>query len=76
MTDEVFRACPDAVHVVTADGRVLRAGRAVLFVMAELGYRRLACLLGTWPLILLVEWGYGVVARNRQLFSRFLFTRE
>lgn len=76
MTDEVYRACPAAVHVITADGRVLRAGRAVLFMMGELGFRRLARLLGTWPLILLVEWGYGLVARNRQFFSRFMFTQE
>ncbi len=76
MTDEVFRACPDAVHVLTADGRVLRAGRAVLFLMGELGYRRLARVFGTWPLSLVVEWGYDVVARHRQFFSRFMFTKE
>ena len=76
MTDEIHRACPTAVHVLTADGQVLRAGRAVLFILAELGYRRLASALGTWPLIVFVEWGYRVVARHRSFFSRFLFTKE
>ena len=76
MTDEVFRACPDAVHVVTADGRVLRAGRAVLFIMGELGWPRLAAFLGSRPLLPFVEWAYGIVARNRLFFSRFMFTRE
>lgn len=76
MTPEVFAACPAAVHVVTADGRVLRAGRAVLFIMAELGYRRSAWLLGTPIAIPFVEWGYRLVANNRLFFSRFMFTRE
>jgi hypothetical protein len=76
MTDAIYRACPEAIHVVAADGRVLRAGRAVLFIMAELGWPRLARLLGTAPLVWAVEWGYGLVARNRLFFARFLFTRE
>lgn len=76
MTPEVFAACPAAVHVVTADGRVLRAGRAVLFIMETLGYRRTARLLGSRPLIPFVEWGYRLVANNRLFFSRFMFTRE
>lgn len=76
MTDAIRAACPDAVHVVTADGQVLKAGRAALFVLAQIGYRRLAWLFGTPLLLPLTEWGYGLVASNRMFFSRFLFTRE
>lgn len=76
MTPELYAACERAVHVLTADGRVLRAGRASLFVLDGIGYGWLARPLGLPPLVWLVELCYWIVARNRPFFARFLFTRE
>ena len=76
MTRSLFAACEKAVHVITTDGTTLRAGRACLFIAAELGWRNLARVL-SWPLILwFVEWGYGIVAEHRDLFARFFFTTD
>ena len=55
MTPELREACRRAVHVVTTDGRVLRAGRASLFVLGQTGYPRLARLLSVPPLVWIVE---------------------
>jgi predicted DCC family thiol-disulfide oxidoreductase YuxK len=76
MTPELFAACERAVHVLTPDGRVLRAGRATLYVLERIGWGRLARVLMLPPFIWLVELGYRVVASNRPFFARFLFTRE
>ena len=77
MTPQMYRACALAVHVVTADGRVLRAGRAGLFVLEQLGYPRWLVRPLTWPpLVWLTELGYKLVATNRSFFSKFLFTRD
>ena len=76
MTPALRAACARAVHVVTADGRVLRAGRAALFVLQQIGYERWAALLSVPPLIWCVEPGYRLVAANRAFFSRFLFHGE
>jgi len=73
MSAELREACARAVHVVTADGRVLRGGRASLHVLEHLGWPRLARLLSVPPLCWGVELGYRVVARNRRLFSKLLF---
>lgn len=73
MTPALRQACARAVHVITTDGKVLRAGRACLFVFAGLDWRRTAFVLGLPPFIWLVELGYAIVARNRPFFSRFLF---
>lgn len=59
-------------HVITADGRVLRAGRAVLFILEQLGYRWVARILSLPPFVWLVELGYAIVARNRRRLSRWL----
>ena len=72
MTPELAAECKNAVHVLTADGRLLRAGRASLFVLAETGHPTLARLLGLPPFVWLVELGYGIVARHRSFFSRLL----
>jgi predicted DCC family thiol-disulfide oxidoreductase YuxK len=61
-----------AVHVLTADGQLLRAGRASLFVLGETGHPWLARILGLPPLVWLVELGYVIVARHRSFFSRLL----
>lgn len=76
MTEDLRAHCARAVHVITSDGRVLRGGRAAMFILRELGFRRLGGLGGAPPLVWGVELGYRVVARNRRLFSRFMFRRE
>lgn len=76
MTPALYQACHHAVHVVTADGTVLRAGRATLFILQHIGWFRLARLLQLPPYIWLVEIGYRIVADHRPFFARFLFTRE
>jgi predicted DCC family thiol-disulfide oxidoreductase YuxK len=76
MTDALRRACADALHVVCSDGRVLRAGRAMLFAYGELGHPRIARLFARRPLIWAVEIFYWGVARNRQRLSRLLFRGE
>ncbi len=73
MTPELAAACADAFHVLCTDGRTLRAGRAVLYVFAGLGWRKTSAILSIPPLIWLVEIGYWVVANNRPLFNRLLF---
>ncbi|GIW05977.1 MAG: hypothetical protein KatS3mg060_0782 [Dehalococcoidia bacterium] len=76
MTEELRAACAQAMHVVTADGQTLRAGRAALYVLAAIGHPRLAGLLGLPPLLPFVELAYRIVANNRPFFSRLFFTKE
>lgn len=73
MTPALKAACARAVHVVTSDGRTLRGGRAVLFVLEELGWRTTGRVLALPPFVWLVELAYWIVARNRHFFGRFLF---
>jgi len=73
MTPELAEACERAVHVLHADGTVLKAGRAALFILSQVGFRWAARILGTVPLVWFVELGYSIVARNRRFFSRFMF---
>ena len=72
MTPELREACRRAAHVLTADGRVLRAGRASMFVLREIGHPVLGRVLAVPPLVWLVELGYFIVARNRSGFSWIL----
>jgi predicted DCC family thiol-disulfide oxidoreductase YuxK len=76
MTPALRAACEKAAHIVTADGTVLRAGRASLFIMEELGWGWIARLLALPPFIWGVELAYRLVADHRIFFSRFLFRRE
>jgi hypothetical protein len=76
MTPALREACARAVHVICQDGRVLRAGRASLFIAGQVGFRRSARLLVLPPLIWFVEFGYLIVSRNRNFFGRFLFRGE
>jgi predicted DCC family thiol-disulfide oxidoreductase YuxK len=76
MTPELYAACEHAVHIVLPDGRILRAGRALLFLMEQTGWRWLARVLRVPPLVGLVEWFYGIVAQDRPFFARFFFTKE
>jgi predicted DCC family thiol-disulfide oxidoreductase YuxK len=73
MTPELRAACRQAMHVLTADGKVLRAGRASLFVIRETGNRRLAAFLGLPPFVWFVELAYRIVARNRSQLSWLIF---
>ena len=76
MTPRLRRACARAVHVITPEGRVLRAGRAWLCVLHVLGWRRTVAILSLPPLVWAIEVGYRVVADNRPVFARFLFRGE
>ena len=76
MTDELRVACATSMHVVTTDGAVYRGGRASLFVLRHTGWGWFARVLMLPPLVWMVELGYWIVARNRRLFGKFLFTRE
>ncbi len=76
MTPALYVACRHAIHVVKADGTVLRAGRACLFILEELEWGWIARCLAVPPFIWVVELGYRIVAANRQLFARFLFRNE
>jgi predicted DCC family thiol-disulfide oxidoreductase YuxK len=74
MTPELYEACADAVHVVLPNGTVLKAGRAVLAILAALGWP--VGLLALPPFIWIVELAYTIVANNRSIFTHILFTRE
>ena len=75
MTPELRKASARAVHLLTPEGEVLRAGRACLWVLQRIGYPVLARVLAVPPLVWAVELGYWLVARNRGLASRLLFRR-
>ena len=76
MTPALRQACARAVHVVTAEGHVLRAGRASLFVLERIGWGWVARVLSWPPFVWFVELGYWIVANNRSFFAKFLFTKE
>ncbi len=77
MTPSLYQACQRAVHVITVDGRIIKAGRAVMFVLEEIGYPIWLVRPFTWPpLVWLAELGYWIVAQNRPFFARFFFTKE
>jgi len=75
VTPELREDFKRALYVFTVDGNVLRAGRAMLFVLETLrwGGGWLPGLLARPPFIFFVELGYKIVARNRNFFARFLF---
>jgi len=76
MSDELSVACARALHVVTNDGRTLRAGRASLYILQHTGWGWFARLLSWPPFVWFVELGYFIVARNRRFFGKFLFRKE
>jgi len=77
MTPALREQARKAVQVMTADGRQLAAGRAMLFVLEEIDWHpRIVRLAGRRPFIWVVELGYWIVARNRSFFGRFLFRSE
>lgn len=76
MTDALFAACAEAVHVIRPDGQLYRAGRAVLFILEHLGWGWSVRLLSYPPFLWLVEGLYQIVARHRSFFARFFFREE
>jgi predicted DCC family thiol-disulfide oxidoreductase YuxK len=72
VTPEIKRASARAMHVLTIDGRVLKAGRASLFILEKLGWRWTARVLSWPPFVWLVELAYKLVAVNRNRISRLL----
>ena len=69
-------ACSHAVHVIKADGTVIKAGRAIMFCGTFTrfsGWARIAL----WPVFLpFIEIGYKFIAKNRMLMSKVLFKAE
>jgi hypothetical protein len=77
MTPVLREQARKAVQVVTADGRHLSAGGAILFALEEIDWHPRAVRLGRRrPFIWFIELGYWIVARNRPFFARFLFRSE
>lgn len=77
MTPSLYAACRQAVHVISVDGQVIKAGRAAMFILEEIGYPRWLIRPFTWPpLVWFTELVYRIVAENRPFFSKFLFTRD
>ena len=77
MTPELYKACKRAAHVITAEGRIIKAGRAGMFILEAIGYPRWLIRPFTWPpLVWFTELGYRLIAENRGFFSKFLFTQE
>ncbi len=74
LTPELRQACSKAMHVIQANGDILKGGRAALFCTRFTRWHQLARI-GEWPVFLpFVELGYKIVAANRGLFSKWLFT--
>jgi hypothetical protein len=70
MTPLLREQARKAVQVVTAEGAQLSAGRAVLFVLEQIGWHPALARLGQRrPLVWFVELGYQLVARNRSHFK-------
>lgn len=77
MTPRQIEQARRAIQVITADGRQLSAGRAVLFALEAIGWHPLLARIGQLPpFIWAVELGYWIVARNRPFFSQFMFRAE
>lgn len=72
MTDALEARCARAVHVITPEGDVLSGGRASLYALEQVGWRRFAVACSRPPLLWLIEAGYWLVARNRGLLSRLV----
>lgn len=76
MTPELSTACEFAVHIVLKDGKILRAGRATLFLFSCVGWGIVSRILAIPPFLWGVELLYRIVANNRPFFARFFFTHE
>lgn len=73
LSPSLREACKGAMHVIKANGEVIKAGRAAMFCGQFTRWHQLARI-AQWPVFLpFVELGYKLVAANRGLFSKFLF---
>ena len=76
LAPSLAESCSHAVHVIKADGTVIKAGRAMMFCGTFTrfsGWARIAM----WPIFLpFIEIGYKFIAANRMLMSKFLFKCE
>ena len=75
MTDELAERCRFAIHVVAPDGRVQGGGRASLYILKIIGWRKFSTVFGYPPLVWIVGGCYWVVARHRHVFSHLFFRR-
>lgn len=76
ISPDLRAACQKAVHVIKADGTIIRGGEAMLFCGEFTRWHQLARI-GQWPIFLpFVELGYKIIAANRMMVSKFLFTIE
>ncbi len=75
MTAELRENCRVAIQVLTTSGDILSAGKAVGFILHEVGFRRLGRILSWRWLAPVVEWGYRRVANNRNWLGRLVFGR-
>lgn len=75
ITPTLRQACAQAVHVITADGRILRGGQAVLFLLERTRWGWLIKWASFPPFVWLVEALYRIVAHNRNFFDKLLFPR-
>jgi predicted DCC family thiol-disulfide oxidoreductase YuxK len=77
MTPALYEQATRAIQVITDDGRRLQAGRAMLFILEEVGWHPWLARLAARPaFVWAIEISYQIVARHRPLFSRFLFRGE
>lgn len=74
MTPAFRRQAERAVQVITPEGQQLSGGRAVLYVLQQVGWRPVLVRVASHrPVLWAVELGYRLIARNRAFFGRFLF---
>ena len=76
MTPDLEQMARGAVVVVGPAGQRISGGRAVLFVLGKLGWKRTARIMSAGPMAVITEWGYRRVANNRALIGRMLFGRS
>ncbi|MBK05100.1 MAG: hypothetical protein CL920_39600 [Deltaproteobacteria bacterium] len=75
MDDELRAACQRAVHVLFPDGKQLRAGRALLYILRTIGVPILPVVAGWIPFVWLVEGLYWLIARYRGKLYKYIFRR-
>jgi predicted DCC family thiol-disulfide oxidoreductase YuxK len=76
MTPVLAAECDRALYILHPDGSRTGSGRAILYMFGVIGHPKLARSLAWPPLVWLVELGYWLMARNRHIASKLLFTRE
>ncbi|MEM9691486.1 MAG: hypothetical protein AAGA56_02990, partial [Myxococcota bacterium] len=73
MTEPMREACARAIHVVKADGEVLRAGTAAMYLLRHLGFPLTGAIGVAIPFIWSTELGYAFISTYRgRLYRSFL----